>query len=312
MSYEILGVGKSEPSKILTNKMLETMTDTTSEWILERTGIKERRISSEGETMRDHAKKAAFEALENAKIKKEEIEYIIFATIGGDYRTPSQAAVLAYDLGINCPGIDINGACAGFLYALDVALGKFSSGLKGKILVVGMDFMSKYIHFDDRSTCVLFGDGGGACVLGNGKGYIDSIYSCTPNVEVLNIESSSDERIKMNGREVYKYAVNTISNEINEILRKSKLSIDDIDYFIPHQANSRILDGARKRLGISEDKMIDFIENRGNTSAGSIPMVLSDLYETDKLKKGMKILLVAFGAGLSSGTVLLEWTLDNK
>lgn len=312
MGYEIIGVGKSEPTTVLSNKMLETLTNTSDKWIVERTGIKERRIVSDSEEMRFHAKEAALKAIKCAKVKKEEIEFIVFATIRGDYRTPSQAIILAQDLGIKCPGIDINGACSGFLYALDVANGKFLSGINGKILVIGMDFMSKFLDYDDRSTCVLFGDGGGAVVLSKGEGLIDSLYSCEPNFEVLNIKSSNKERIVMNGKEVYKYAVNIVSDEIKRILEKNNLTLDDIDLIIPHQANSRILEGASKRLGIEKSKMVDFIEKRGNTSAGSIPLVLSDLYENHILKKGMKILLIAFGAGLCQGTVLLNWTLDDK
>lgn len=307
MTYRIIGIGKSEPEYIVTNAMMEQMVDTTAQWIEERTGIHERRFA-QGETMRQHALVAAEQAIADAGIAKEEIEYIFFATISGDYKTPAQASVLAHDLGIACPGIDVNAACAGFLYALDLAEGKFLQGMTGKILVVGMEFMSRYIDMNDRRTCVLFGDGGGAVVLDGGHGKIASHYQSTPNIDVLQIENNNQPCIQMNGKEVYRYAVNVMVNEVNTLCAMAGIAVNDVDLVIPHQANARILEGALSRLALDPEKMICRIAKRGNTSAGSIPMVLDDLYREGLLKEGMKIIMAAFGGGLSSGGVLIEWT----
>ncbi len=306
MAYEIIGIGKSEPKTIVTNEKMEEMVDTSSAWIRERTGILERRIAK-GETMREHALHAAQIAIYDANIQASEISYIIFATIGGDYFTPSQASVLALDLGISCPAIDVNAACSGFLYALDLAEGKFLQGLDGYILVVGMEFMSKYMDFSDRRTCVLFGDGGGAVVMKKGNGLLASHYSSQPNIDVLNIPNNEKHVVSMNGKEVYKYAVTVMVEEVKAVCKKANSMLEDIDLIIPHQANARIIEGAAKRLNIRDNQIITRIAYRGNTSAGSIPMVLDDLYQEGALKKGMKLILVAFGGGLSAGAICLEW-----
>lgn len=306
MNYEILGTGKAEPSHRLTNAMLEEMVDTSDAWIVERTGIKERRLCQD-ETMASLAVKAARAALENSATKPEEIEYIIFATVGGDYRTPNMASVLAHELGIQAPGFDVNAACAGFLYGLDLAHGEYAKGFKGKMLVVGMEVMSKYVDYMDRRTCILFGDGGGAVVLGPGQDCLASHRSAQPDLDLLTIGNDPQDFIFMNGQAVYKYAVKTIPQEAEIILDAAGLTVQDIDYFIPHQANSRIIQSSAEKLKIPKEKVVDRIALRGNTSSGTIPMVLDDLNRLGKLKPGMILFLVAFGGGLTSSGALIRW-----
>ncbi len=311
MSFEIVGTGKAEPEGIVTNRMLEEIMDTSDEWIVKRTGIRERR-KADGETMRQIALKAAENAIEDAGIDKSLISYIIFATLGGDYFTPSAASVLALDLGISCPGFDLNAACAGFLYALDMAGNIYSGGKEGYILVLGMDFMSRYLDYSDRSTAVLFGDGGGACVLKKGNGLLSSNFSSSPAIDPLYILRESSPRVTMQGKEVYRYAVGQMAEEVEICLEKAHLEPSDIDYLIPHQANIRILESAAQKIGIDPDKTVCTIAGRGNTSSGTIPSALDDLNRDGKLKKGMKIALVSFGAGMTSGGIVLEWTKEDR
>lgn len=322
MSFEIIGTGSGEPEMRLTNAMLEELVETSDEWITQRTGIKERRVMA-GDTMRDLAKKAGEEALADAGIAAGQLDYILFATISGEYRTPSQASILAMDLAVDCPAVDLNAACTGFIYALDFADSLFQSGKAEHILVVGMEIMSRYIDYTDRRTCVLFGDGGGAAVLkkGNalkavhtgGKGNIEAlnipnVYRSTP----WNQETETRDTILMNGPEVYKFAVGAFLEELGICLQRTGMKPTELDLVIPHQANSRIIESAREKLGIAKDVFINRVADRGNTSAGSIPLLLNELNRQGRLRPGMKIGLVAFGGGLTSAGAILEWTMDAK
>ncbi|MFB0958413.1 MAG: beta-ketoacyl-ACP synthase III [Clostridiaceae bacterium] len=318
MSFEIKGTGRGEPDFRLTNAILEKMVDTSDEWITQRTGISERRVMVD-ETMRDLALKSAREALEDGGITPDQLGYILFATISGEYRTPSQASILAMDLGVDCAALDLNAACTGFLYGLDMADALFQANKAEYILVVGMEIMSRYLDYTDRRTCILFGDGGGAVLLKKGNGLKAIHASGKGNIDVLNIpnvfpdtpwhkETETRNTIEMNGREVYKFAVGAFLDELNLCLNRAGMTAQDLDLVIPHQANSRIIESARERLGVSEETFINQVADRGNTSAGSIPLLLDELNRSGKLKKGMMLGLVAFGGGLTSAGAILEWT----
>ncbi|WFF71465.1 beta-ketoacyl-ACP synthase III [Proteiniclasticum sp. QWL-01] len=318
MSFEIIGTGRGEPDFRLTNAILEKMVDTSDEWITQRTGISERRVMVD-ETMRDLALKSAREALKDGGITPDQLGYILFATISGEYRTPSQASILAMDLGVDCAALDLNAACTGFLYGLDMADALFQANKAEYILVVGMEIMSRYLDYTDRRTCILFGDGGGAVLLKKGNGLKAIHASGKGNIDVLNIpnvfpdtpwhkETETRNTIEMNGREVYKFAVGAFLDELNLCLNRAGMTAQDLDLVIPHQANSRIIESARERLGVSEETFINQVADRGNTSAGSIPLLLDELNRSGKLKKGMMLGLVAFGGGLTSAGAILEWT----
>lgn len=318
MSFEIIGTGGAEPEFILTNEMLEEMVDTSDEWIMQRTGIKERRIVRE-ETMTTLARKAGLEAILNAGISATELDYILFATIGGEYRTPSQSSILSMDLGVDCPTMDINAACTGFVYALDVADALFKAGKAECILVVGMELMSRFVDFSDRRTCILFGDGGGAVVLKKGNALKAIHLSGKGNIEALNIpnvfpdspwhrQENQRNTTWMNGQEVYKFAVNAFITELNTCLNLAGLTKNDLSLVIPHQANSRIIESAREKLELPPERFVNEVARRGNTSAGSIPLLLNELNRSGRLKPGMIIALAAFGGGLTSAGAILEWT----
>lgn len=320
MSFEIIGTGGAEPDFVLTNEMLEEMVETSDEWITQRTGIQERRIVRE-ETMQSLARKAGQEALENAGVSASELDYVLFATIGGDYRTPSQASILSMDVGADCPTMDINAACTGFLYALDVADALFKAGKAEYILVAGMEIMSRFVDFTDRKTCVLFGDGGGAVVLKKGDALKAIHLSGKGNIDTLNIPSvfpdtpwhhqeNKRDTVYMNGQEVYKFAVNAFIHELNTCLDLAGLTKDDLSLVIPHQANSRIIESAREKLGMSSESFVNAVAKRGNTSAGSIPLLLNELNRSGRLKPGMKIGMAAFGGGLTSAGAVVEWTME--
>ena len=318
MSFDIIGTGGAEPEFVLTNQMLEEMVETSDEWITQRTGIRERRIVR-SETMQTLARKAGLEAMEDAGIQAEDLDYLLFATIGGDYRTPSQASILSMDLGADCPAMDINAACTGFIYALDVADALFRSGKAEYILVAGMEIMSRFVDFSDRNTCVLFGDGGGAVVLRKGDGLKAIHLTGKGNIDSLNVPSvfpnspwhtqeNQRNTVYMNGQEVYKFAVNAFIKELNTCLDQADLTTDDLSLVIPHQANSRIIESARQKLKMSKESFVNAVDKRGNTSAGSIPLILNELNREGRLKPGMKLGLAAFGGGLTSAAAIIEWT----
>lgn len=319
MSVRIMGLGSAEPELKLTNADLEQMVDTSDEWIIQRTGIKERRIC-QGETMRSLGLKAAKEALADAGVT--EVDYILFATVAGDFRTPAQASILAMDLGIDCPAMDINAACTGFLYALDVANALISAGRANRILVAGMELMSRLVDYTDRATCVLFGDGGGAVVLEKGEGLKAIRVGGVGNLKTLNIPGGYGENpwrkagdpavIYMDGPEVYKFAVNAMVDEVKAACQAAGIEVQDLDYLIPHQANSRIIKSAGERLKLPPEKVVDAVANRGNTSSGSIPLVLKDLDRAGRLKDGMNIALVAFGGGLTKACAVFQWNKTNQ
>lgn len=318
----IEGVGAYLPSLAVTNEKLSEFVDTNDEWISERTGIKERRIS-DGEDTSVVASKAAKLALDRAEVKAEELDLIIVATVSPDMFIPSVACLVQNNLGAqNAACFDINVACSGFVYGLEVAKGMMLSMNYKNALVIGAEVLSKVIDWSDRSTCILFGDGSGAAVLkkcedrGIIKSYLkaegEKWESLTIGAADFNTPFNKEKMIKkrtidMNGREVFKFATKAIEDGVKKILDDTGISIDEIKYIVPHQANSRIISSAAKRLGIEKNKFFVNVENVGNTSSASVPIALNDMYEKHMLKKGDKIILVAFGGGLTYGSTLIEW-----
>lgn len=313
---KILGFGKALAKKIVTNDDLSKLVETSDEWIFQRTGIKERRISDENTS--ELAYRAALEAIKSANIEKTEIDLIICATMTADNFVPSVACMVQekLNLGKNVTSFDINAACSGFIYSLKVASSMLNTYHK-KALVVGCETLSKIIDFNDRNTCVLFGDGAGAVVV-ESDGKTPNFYTCgignntdlvargiSTNFEMKNrvLESGF---LKMNGKEIFKFAINVIEESIDNILKITNLKLEDIKLIIPHQANKRIINNVAKKLNLDENKFFVNLEKYGNTSAASIPIALCEAIEEKKLKKGNKVILVGFGGGLTWGSTIIE------
>lgn len=315
---QIRGVGHYTPNTCISNDDLSKIMDTSDEWITQRTGIKTRYVSSDDDTS-VLAFEAAKKALANANIKKEEIDLIICATITPDDFTPSVACKLLKYFGIdNIMALDINAACSGFVYALNVASSLLEANNQKYALVVGCEKLSKLMDYTDRSTSILFGDGAGACVISS-EGF-DTKFYCkakgdTNNVlyangitgnKPLNNSLCTNYYLKMNGQEVYRFALEALDDAIKNILDKNNMTMDDIDFIIPHQANIRIIESVRKKLSIPSEKLLINLDKYGNTSAASIPLSLSEAYEQKKIKKGDNVLLVGFGAGLTWASTIIK------
>lgn len=308
---QIKGTGSFLPEYILTNQELETMVDTSDEWITDRTGIKERRLSK-GLAVYEMAKKASLNAIENADLTPNDIDIIIAATITPDFFTPSLSCLVQKEIGaVNAFCVDINAACSGFCYALDVAENYIKSNKAKTILIVASEALSKITDYTDRNTCVLFGDGAGAviAVAGDEAGMSESYLKSMGAIgDVLVASTSHDDcYVKMNGKEVYKFAVNVCVETVNELLSRSNLAIDDINYIVPHQANKRIISAVSSKLKCETDKIFTNLEKYGNTSSASIPICLDEMNKNNMLRKGDKIILVGFGGGLTYGGALIEW-----
>jgi 3-oxoacyl-[acyl-carrier-protein] synthase III len=320
---QITAVGAYVPEKRLTNEDLERMVDTNNEWIIKRTGIKERRIADEQEFTSDICVKAVENLIEKYDKSVHDVDMIIVCTMTPDFKTPSVAALVQAKLGIPHTGaIDLNAACAGFTYGLHVANGLITSGLNKKILVIGAETMSKITDFNDRTTCILFGDGGGAVLveyseqkpgflsshLGS-EGELGKNLYCTNLSESINGESLTGlGNIVQNGREVYKWAVNTVPKGMLAVLEKTDLSLREIDWFVPHSANLRIIESICERSKFPLEKTLKSLVEYGNTSAATIPLALDKGLTEGRIKQGDKILLYGFGGGLTHAGLLLEWT----
>lgn len=323
----IVGIGSYVPEKILTNSDLEKMVETSDEWIKTRTGIEQRRIAAEDEATSDMAYKAAQKALENAGMTPEEVDLIIVATITSDMYTPSTACRVQAKLGaVNAAAFDINAACTGFVYATTVASQFILTGYYKNALVIGADKLSSIVDWTDRATCILFGDGAGAVVLKtvqSGYGILSTNIgadgsmgmsltapSCHITPEEREKRSTENMRtIRMDGSEVFKFAVRVMANAANKALEELNLSIEDIDLIIPHQANIRIIEGAAKRLGVTLDKIYSNINMYGNMSAASIPIALNNAVNEGKVKKDDMLVLVGFGGGLTWGSAVVKWNM---
>ncbi len=320
----IIGLGAYLPEKVLTNKDLEKMVDTTDEWIITRTGIRERRIARPDEATSDMAVVAATRALEDAKLTPKDIDLIIVATITPDMFFPSTACLVQSKLGArHVPAFDISVACSGFIYGLAIANQFIRSGAYRHALVIGAEKLSSVTDWSDRATCVLFGDGAGAAVLGPvAEGGIVSVYLGADGSkgDLLNLPAGGSRMpaskktiedklhfIKMEGSELFKHAVRIMADAAREATRPLNLKAEDIDLVIPHQANIRILMAVAKRMGLSADKVYLNIDRYGNMSAASSAVALADAVKEGRIKKGNKILLDAFGGGLTWGAIVIEW-----
>ncbi|MFC0301653.1 beta-ketoacyl-ACP synthase III [Virgibacillus soli] len=310
MNVGILGTGHYVPEKVLTNKELEQMVDTTDEWIRTRTGIEERRIASEEIDSSDMAYFAAKTALENAQVSANDIDLILVATVTPDTPFPSVACKIQEKLQCtNAAAMDVSAACAGFMYGLITGQQFIQTGTYQHVLVVGVEKLSKITDWSDRNTCVLFGDGAGAVVLGevsDGKGIL-SFELGADGSGGKHLYQDENDHIIMNGREVFKFAVRQMPESSVHVIDKLGYNKGDVDYLIPHQANIRIMNAARERLGISEDKMATTIKKYGNNSSASIPMALSESVNTGKIKDDDLVVLVGFGGGLTWGAVAIRW-----
>jgi 3-oxoacyl-[acyl-carrier-protein] synthase-3 len=322
----ILGIGSYLPDKVLTNFDMEKMFDTSDEWITTRTGIKERRFANDNEVTSDLAAKAALNALEDAHLKPDDVDLIIVGTNSPDKLFyPATACIVQDKIGAhNAAAFDLQAGCTGWIYATTVAAQFVQSGMYRNVLSIGAEVITRMMDKEDRYTYVLFGDGAGAAVIGNTDkgGFLGfELFADGSLSEHLEIKAGGtampfskevfDKKLhytKMNGREVFKFSVRETSRVSNIILEKVGLSVDDIDWFIPHQANLRIIEAGVERLGLPMEKVVVTIDKLGNSSAASIPVSLDKIYKEGKVKKGDKILMVSFGAGMTSGGILLEWS----
>tara|TARA_B100001250_G_C19674286_1_gene732920 strand:- start:60 stop:983 length:924 start_codon:yes stop_codon:yes gene_type:complete len=307
MYSKIIGTGGYLPSKILTNKDLESIVDTTEEWIFERTGIKQRHIADDKETSSSMAIQASLEAMKSANIKANDIDLIVLATTTPDQVFPSTACIVQNKLKINAPAFDVQAACTGFIYALSIADNYIKTGMCKNILVIGSEKYSNLLDWSDRATCVLFGDGAGAVVLSANlkNGIISShIHADGKYNDLLCVQ---DNYIQMKGNEVFKVAVNTLGSLVDETLGKNNMNKKDIDWLIPHQANLRIIKATAKKLSMSMDQVVVTVDKHGNTSAASIPLALNEAIKDGRIKDDQVILLEAFGSGFTWGSVLLRY-----
>ena len=308
MNAGILGVGRCLPEKILTNHDLEKIVDTNDEWIRTRTGIEERRIADDDTDTSDLAYEAAVKALENAQISAEEIGLILVATVTPDHPFPSVSCMLQERLGAkNAAAMDVSAACAGFMYGVITAKQFIESDSYKYVLVVGVEKLSKVTDWNDRNTAVLFGDGAGAVVMGRvseGRGIL-SFELGADGTGAKHLYQ--DEFIIMNGREVFKFAVRQMAESSVHVIEKAGLQKEDVDFLIPHQANIRIMEASRQRLGLPEEKMSKTIKKYGNTSSSSIPIAMAEEWEAGKIKDDDVIVMVGFGGGLTWGAICMRW-----
>lgn len=320
MKAKIVGTGSAVPKYCMKNNDFTKFIDTNDQWIVTRTGIRERRISRE-ETTSTLAFEAAKKALESAKCKAEEIDLILVATCSPDDFFPSTACQVQAELGAkNAVAFDLSAACAGFLFALNTAYAYINSGVYRKALIIGADNMTRFLNWNDRGSCVLFGDGAGAVVLEasetgifhfvqHADGGQGRVLKCFVKYEdsILKKQKEGNSYLEMEGQEVFKFAVKTVPICIEEILKKAGMQKEEIKYYLLHQANSRILLSVAKKLKEKEEKFPMNMEKYGNTSAASIPILLDEMNQEGKLRKGDILVLAGFGAGLTWGSTLLEW-----
>jgi 3-oxoacyl-[acyl-carrier-protein] synthase-3 len=321
----ITGIGSHAPAGVMTNTELAALVDTSDEWIVERTGIRERRVAGPEEALSDISLPAAKAALEQAGLEPSAIDLIIVATVTPDMLFPSTGAILADLLGAkDAAAYDLSAGCTGFVYALVQAHGMVAGGLADNALVIGGDVLSKVVDWEDRSTCVLFGDGAGAVVLervseggflgfelgADGSGgpqlYMPAGGSRAP--ATAETVATRQHFAKMNGREVFKFATRVLVDSAEKVLNECGVAVDDVDVYVPHQANVRIIDHARRKLGIPEERTVVNVDRYGNTSSGSIPLALADAKADGRLEPGRLVLMTGMGAGLTWGSGLIEWT----
>jgi len=322
---QIIGTGSYAPLNIMTNHQIAELVDTSDEWIIAMTGIKERHIS-QGENTSDLATKAALEALKDANVNPEDIDLIILASTSPDQFVPATACIVQGNIGaVNAMAFDISAACTGFIFALNIGMQFLRTGQCKRALIIGAEVLSKIVDWTDRNTCILFGDGAGAAVIevGNKKGIISvnsasegskfELLTC-PTVDVKNTFTKGNEdfkgKIDMDGKEIFRFAVSIIESSIDRILKENNYTLEDIKYVVCHQANARIIDFVVKRLKADKNKFYVNLDKYGNTSAASIAIALDEINKKNLLKAGDKIILVGFGGGLTYGASLIEWTIN--
>ncbi|WP_139330085.1 beta-ketoacyl-ACP synthase III [Paenibacillus odorifer] len=321
----IIGTGKYVPEKILTNSDLEKIVETNDEWIVSRTGIRERHIAAPHEATSDLAYEAALKALNSAGMKAEDLDLIIIATVTPDSSFPSTACILQDKLGAKgAAAFDLSAACSGFVYSLATAVGFIQNGMYNNALIIGADTLSRITDYTDRNTCVLFGDGAGAVIIGEvpeGRGFQSfDLGAEGSGGNLLKLEAGGsrlpasqqtveDKKhfIYMNGREVFKFAVRVMGSATERVLTKAGLGKEDIDLFVPHQANIRIIQSAMQRLDLPPEKCVINVDKYANTSAASIPLALVEAAEEGRMKEGDTVLMVGFGGGLTWGASVLIW-----
>jgi 3-oxoacyl-[acyl-carrier-protein] synthase-3 len=328
-SISITGVGAYAPERVLTNDDLSELMETSDEWIVDRTGIRERRVAADDQALSDLALPAARQALEHAGVRGSDVDLIIVATVTPDMAFPSAGAIIADELGaVDAAAYDLSAGCTGFMYAVAQAYGMLAGGLAHRALVIGGDVLSRILDWSDRRTAVLFGDGAGAVVLdrvsgggflgfelgADGSGgpqlYLPAGGSRAP----ATAETVADKKhfVQMNGREVFKFATRVLVSSAEKVLAECGKTVADVDVYVPHQANVRIIDHAVDKLGIPREKTVVNVDRYGNTSSGSIPLALADAEVEGRLRDGALVLMTGMGAGLTWGSGLIEWTTNGK
>lgn len=318
MYAQILGTGSYLPAKRVSNDDLAKRIDTSDEWITTRTGIKARHLAADNEKTSDLAVQAALKALEDAKIPAQEIDLIIVATATPDMQFPATATIVQNKLGIEgCPAFDVQAVCAGFMYAITTANAYIRSGMAKKALVIGADIFSRILDWNDRATCVLFGDGAGAVVLGASEeaGIIHSkLHANGAHLDLLKVPAQMSEGVvcgspfvTMDGQGVFKFAVKQLAAVADEVITEAGYSADQIDWLVPHQANKRIIESTAKHLGLSMDKVILTVAEHANTSAASIPLALDAGIRDGRIRRGQMLLLEGIGGGFAWGAVLMKY-----
>jgi 3-oxoacyl-[acyl-carrier-protein] synthase III len=326
MRTRILGTGSYLPDRVLTNSDLERMVDTTDEWIVDRTGIRERRLAAPNQATSDLATEAGRQACAAAGISPHELDLIITCTLTPDHWVPPAATLVQRNLGaLRAAAFDLNAACSGFVYGLTVADKMIRAGGHQRVLVVGAEVLSRFVDWDDRATCVLFGDGAGAAVLApgddDGPGILSTHIHSDGRYADLLIAPGGGSRmpatrevidkklntVKMRGNETFKVAVTKLAELVDEVLAANGITAEDIDVLVPHQANFRIIDATRRKLKLPEDKVVLTVSRHGNTSAASVGLALDDAVRSGRIASGDLVLLEAFGGGLTWGAVLVRW-----
>jgi 3-oxoacyl-[acyl-carrier-protein] synthase III len=316
----LLGIGSHVPERVMTNDEIAAMVETSDEWIAQRTGIRERRIAAPHESSASLGAEASRRAIESAGIDPGQLDLIVAATASPDYYFPATASLIGERIGAdNVAGYDLSAACTGFIYALAQGYSQIASGLAETVLVVGTEVFSRLLDWSDRSTCILFGDGAGAVVLqrddgarglrgfelgADGKGALLLSVAAAGHSET----EPEGRYVQMNGPEVYKFATRVVVESSERCLQAAGLTVADVDVFVPHQANRRIIDHAARRLGLDEQRVFSNVDRYGNTSAGSIPICLDEAWRAGRIDAGDIVLMVGFGGGLAWGSCVMEWT----
>ena len=317
MSFQIIGTGMYVPERVVTNDELSQLVDTNDEWISQRVGVRQRHICT-NETTADLAVEAAKRALDDCGMRAEEIDLILAASVSADTATPALACVVQKRLGVSCMAFDISAACSAFVFLLETAACFFARNGYQNILVVGAERLSRITDWEDRTTCVIFGDGAGAAVLSKGENYLDAAFTVTGDENALRVPYYAGKSpfstllpeppyIQMSGKEIFRFAVQSMIQDITTLLQRNGLTEKDLKIIIPHQANKRIIEAAAERSGIPTEKFYINIDRYGNTSSASIPIALDELNKSGALQRGDLILLTAFGGGLASASCLLRW-----